>query len=99
MLKSKIDASYVSCPSLLLDHTCTTIFLGTDPPNLPMMLSNSSKLILPSMSLSAYASVLVMAIFYSWRIFKVDPPVDHTVQLLLLQVVAHHHLQHLRSQN
>ena len=99
MLKSKIDASYASCPSLLLDHTCTTIFLGTDPPNLPMMLSNSSKLILPSMSLSAYASVLVMAIFYSRRISKVNPPVDHTVQLLLLQVVAHHHLQHLRSQN
>ena len=33
------------------------------------------------------------------RISKVDQPVDHTVQLLLLQVVAHHHLQHLRSQN
>ena len=32
------------------------------------------------------------------RIPKVDPPVDHAVQLLLLQVVAHHHLQHLRSQ-
>ena len=64
MLKSKIDASYVSFPSLLLDHTCTTIFLGTDPPNVPMMLSNSSKLILPSMSLSSYASVLTMATFY-----------------------------------
>ena len=33
------------------------------------------------------------------RIYKVEPPVDHTVQLLLLQVVAHHYLQHLRSQN
>ena len=53
------------------------------------------------MSLSAYASVLMMAIFYSRGIYptKVNSPVDHAVQLLLLQVVAHHHLQHLRSQN
>ena len=101
--KFKIDASYVNNPlyCLISDHTWTTIFLGTDPPNLPMMLSNSSKLILPSMSLSAYASVLMMAIFYSRGIYptKVNSPVDHAVQLLLLQVVAHHHLQHLRSQN
>ena len=33
------------------------------------------------------------------HISKLNSPVDHTVQLLLLQVVAHHHLQHLRSQN
>ena len=79
MLKSKIDASYVSFPSLLLDHTCTTIFLGTDPPNLPMMLSNSSKLILPSMSLSAYASVLMMAIFYSRGIY---PSLTHLLTTL-----------------
>ena len=63
--KSKmIDANYESCPPLLFDHTCTTIFLGTDPPSLPMMLSNSSKLILPSMSLSAYARVLMMVTYY-----------------------------------
>ena len=69
MLKSKIDANHLGYPSLLLDHTCTTIFLGTDPPNVPMMLSNSSKLILPSMFLSAYASVLTMVIFYSRGIY------------------------------
>ena len=57
-----IDANYESCSPLWFDHTCTTIFLGMDPPSLPMMLSNSSKLILPSMSLSAYARVLVMAV-------------------------------------
>ena len=64
-----IDANFENCPPLLLDYTCTTIFLGTDPPNLPMMLSNSSKLIFPSMSLSAYASVLMMAIFYSRGVY------------------------------
>ena len=73
------DANYESCPPLLFDHTCTTIFLGTDPPNLPMMLSNSSKLIFPSMSLSAYASVLMMAIFYSRGIY---PKLTHLLTTL-----------------
>ena len=79
--KFKIDASYVKNPlyCLIRDHTCTTIFLGTDPPNLPMMLSNSSKLILPSMSLSAYASVLMVAIFYSRGVY---PSLTHLLTTL-----------------
>ena len=46
-------------PSL---QTWTTIFLCTNPPSLPMMLSKSSKLIRPSESLSAYWKVLLTRI-------------------------------------